>query len=90
MRAAGYATDRKYPDKLISLIKRYNLDTYDAIVLGSEPRQKNNVLNHRVQHGDTLYSLSRKYNMTVDELKQLNGLKSNTISLGQFLIIKSN
>ena len=90
LRAAGYATDRKYPDKLISLIKRYNLDTYDAIVLGSEPRQKNNVLNHRVQHGDTLYSLSRKYNMTVDELKQLNGLKSNTISLGQFLIIKSN
>ncbi len=90
LRAAGYATDRKYPDKLISLIKRYNLDTYDAIVLGNKPRQKNEVLSHRVQHGDTLYSLSRKYNITVDELKQLNGLKSNTISLGQSLIIKSN
>jgi LysM repeat protein len=90
LRAAGYATDRKYPDKLISLIKRYNLDRYDAIVLGSEPRKTKDALSHRVAQGDTLYSLSRKYNMTVDELKRLNGLNSNTITLGQSLIIKSN
>jgi LysM repeat protein len=40
--------------------------------------------------GDTLYSLSKKYNTTVDELKRLNSLNSNEISLGQFLIIKPN
>ncbi|MDX1604215.1 MAG: glucosaminidase domain-containing protein, partial [Salinimicrobium sediminis] len=30
LRAAGYATDRKYPDKLISLIERYQLYRYDG------------------------------------------------------------
>ncbi|MCL5127675.1 glucosaminidase domain-containing protein [Algibacter sp. L4_22] len=30
LRAAGYATDPKYPAKLISLIERYNLDQYDG------------------------------------------------------------
>ena len=90
LRAAGYATDRKYPDKLISLIKRYELDRYDAVVLGIEPRKTKDVSSHQVAQGDTLYSLSRKYNMTVGELKRLNGLKSNTITLGQSLIIKSN
>ena len=35
LKRAGYATDTKYPDKLISLIERYNLDKYDAEVLGS-------------------------------------------------------
>ncbi|TWI03371.1 flagellum-specific peptidoglycan hydrolase FlgJ [Flavobacterium tiangeerense] len=34
LRAAGYATDPKYPDKLISYIERYNLHQYDDLVLG--------------------------------------------------------
>ncbi|MFT5244288.1 MAG: flagellum-specific peptidoglycan hydrolase FlgJ [Psychroserpens sp.] len=90
LRAAGYATDRKYPEKLISLIKRYNLDKYDDMVLGNESSIANVSLNHIVIKGDTLYSLSRQYNTTVDALKRLNSLNSNTISLGQLLIIKSN
>ena len=39
LKRAGYATDTKYPDKLISLIERYNLDKYDAEVLGSTYRK---------------------------------------------------
>jgi flagellum-specific peptidoglycan hydrolase FlgJ len=35
LKAAGYATDPKYPDKLISYIERYNLHQYDAEVLGT-------------------------------------------------------
>jgi len=31
LRAAGYATDRKYPNKLISLIERYRLYEYDDL-----------------------------------------------------------
>ncbi|WP_040281162.1 glucosaminidase domain-containing protein [Psychroserpens damuponensis] len=89
LRAAGYATDRKYPDKLISLIERYNLDKYDDIILGRTAAIAPVEVNHIVIKGDTLYSLSRKYNTTVDELKRLNRLNSNEISLGQRLIIKS-
>lgn len=34
LRAAGYATDPKYPEKLIGLIERFNLSQYDTEVLG--------------------------------------------------------
>ena len=40
LRAAGYATDRKYPQKLISLIERYQLYKYDEEVLGSTNTRK--------------------------------------------------
>lgn len=40
---------------------------------------------HVVKAGDTLYNIARKYNMTVEALKQLNGLTSNIIQIGQRL-----
>lgn len=40
---------------------------------------------HTVVKGDTLWNISQRYKLTVDQLKQLNGLNSNTISLGQQL-----
>lgn len=43
---------------------------------------------HVVKSGDTLYNIARKYNMTVDALKQLNGLTSNIIKIGQRLKVK--
>jgi flagellum-specific peptidoglycan hydrolase FlgJ len=36
LRRAGYATDPKYPEKLISYIERYDLGRYDAIVMGKD------------------------------------------------------
>uniref|UniRef100_UPI0037443AC5 LysM peptidoglycan-binding domain-containing protein n=1 Tax=Yeosuana marina TaxID=1565536 RepID=UPI0037443AC5 len=42
-----------------------------------------------VEQGDTLYSISKKYNISLDDLQELNGLTDNTISLGQELRIKS-
>ena len=40
-----------------------------------------------VKSGDTLYSIANKYGMTVNELKDLNGLTSNTLSIGQQLVV---
>ncbi len=40
---------------------------------------------YTVQKGDTLYSIARKYNITVDELKILNDLTSDILSIGQIL-----
>lgn len=40
---------------------------------------------HIVENGDTLYSLSKRYGFTVDELKNKNGLTSNLIKVGQEL-----
>ena len=92
LRAAGYATDRKYPEKLISLIERYQLYKYDEIMLGKSTETpdivENTAITHIVIKGDTLYSLSRRYQTSVDEIKRLNKLKNNDLSLGQALIIK--
>lgn len=43
-----------------------------------------------VKKGDTLYSISRKYNIKVDELKRMNNLSSNIIYIGQVLKINKN
>ena len=41
-----------------------------------------------MKRGDTLYSISKKYNISVDEIKRINNLKSNDISVGQILKLK--
>lgn len=92
LRAAGYATDRKYPQKLISLIERYQLHKYDDEVLGKVERPITNTqienTSHTVVKGDTLYSLSKRYNTTVEKIKMLNNLTGNELSIGQILKIK--
>ena len=92
LKAAGYATDRKYPDKLISLIERYELYKYDEAVTGSKTDKVVVVakeMTHKVVKGDTLYSLSKRYNTSVDELKRLNRMSSNNLKIGEVLVVKS-
>ncbi len=43
--------------------------------------------NYTVQKGDSLYSIAKKYGISVDELKKANGLTTNNLSLGQKLVI---
>ena len=43
---------------------------------------------HSVAAGDTLYAISRRYGVTVDEIRRLNALDGNTISVGQQLRIR--
>ena len=101
LRAAGYATDPRYPEKLISYIERYNLYQYDNQVLGKEyvinenqtmrPPAKKEVIDvesYEVKKGDTLYSISKKFNVLVEDLKQKNNLADFSISIGQKLIVK--
>lgn len=44
---------------------------------------------HIVKKGDTLFRIAKKYNISVEELKNLNGLNSNKLSKGQKLIVKA-
>jgi LysM repeat protein len=43
---------------------------------------------HVVAAGETLYAISRRYGLTVDQLKQLNRLTTNNIAIGQRLIVR--
>lgn len=138
LKAAGYATDRKYPDKLITLIERYKLYELDDEVLNHTNKRKNNdgdasvtatatttveengsvseaneietqkdstdmisrstnntqakvvsnISTYTVSRGETLYAIAEKYNLTVQELQDMNGLTDTAIDLGQKLKIK--
>lgn len=50
----------------------------------------NNKNTYTVKSGDSLYNIARRYGTTVDVLKQANNLTSNTLFIGQELIIPSN
>lgn len=91
LRKAGYATDPKYPKKLIGLIERYQLYQYDDEVLKgnglTKVRVNSGVKPYIVTKGDTLYSISKRFNTTVEDLKALNNLSSNILAIGQELKI---
>jgi membrane-bound lytic murein transglycosylase D len=44
---------------------------------------------HKVKSGENLYKISKKYGITVQELKNANGIKSDDIKIGQSLTIPS-
>ena len=101
LRQAGYATDKRYPHKLIELIERYDLGKYDKAIVKQGYGRKHEVATrdskiaahqnmvHVVKQGDTLYSLSKRYRVSVDQLKRWNYMMGNTISIGQKLTVKT-
>ncbi|MDY4997000.1 MAG: LysM domain-containing protein [Bacilli bacterium] len=42
---------------------------------------------YTVKPGDTLYSLAREFNTTVNNLKTLNNLTTNNLAIGQTILI---
>ena len=72
------------------IIEYLDTDNYEDIVdvivesLDKYIKKKNT---YTVSAGDTLYSIAKKFNTTANEIKQLNNLTSNTLSIGQVLKI---
>jgi len=103
LKKAGYATDKKYPKKLIKIIEEYSLYEFDKFrekdlkKLKKETNKKHTktAINskkstqefYKVKKGDTLYSIARKFNTTVAIIKKVNALTTNSLSIGQQLVI---
>ena len=91
LKKAGYATDPKYSTKLISLIERYNLSRFDNSnfkTLNKKKEKKYRLIIHQVEKGDTLFSISRKYNVDIKNLIDQNNITNKTIYIGQNISIK--
>lgn len=85
-----YSIARKY-STTIDKIKDLNNLTTNLLSIGQVlliPTDTNLETTYTVQKGDSLYSIAKKYDTTVDRLKQLNNLKSNLLSIGQILIVR--
>ncbi|MCJ8210622.1 glucosaminidase domain-containing protein [Mucilaginibacter sp. RS28] len=111
LKDAGYATNPNYPQQLIKLIQKYNLDQFDRPESEiAKIKREDRVLSqinqnipketrdsvvavtpanklYTVVTGDTLYNISKRFGLTVDDLKALNNMTDNNIKIGQTLVI---
>lgn len=75
----------------VDAIKRLNGLTSDNLSIGQVLRiptgQSQQYFEYTVRSGDTLWILANRYGTTVDAIKQLNGLTSDALSIGQKLRI---
>ena len=84
-----YSIANKYGISLNEL-KAINNLTNDNLAIGqllNVPSGLSNVNTYIVDKGDTLYSIAKKFDTTIDKIKNVNNLSSNMLSIGQKLII---
>lgn len=72
--------------KKLNNLSNNNLAIGEILTIPSANDNQNTII-YTVQKGDTLYSLARAYKTTVDEIKKLNNLTSNSLSINQKLIL---
>ncbi len=97
LKKAGYATDPSYPDKLIYLIEKYHLNKLDKDVLtqmsvkidetAENHQDKKKKFIYEVQEGETLFTISRKFNVPVKDIQRINNLNDFDIYKGQILVL---
>ena len=83
----------------VAELKKINNITNNTIYIGQELYLKNKIVEEEpsenddiyvVKKGDTLYSISKKLNISIDTLKALNKLNTNEIYVGQQLILSND
>lgn len=90
-----YAIARKYNISVNDLMAINNLNS-NLLSIGQQLVIPDNTQNanldnyYIVKSGDTLYGIAKKYNTTVDNLKVINNLNSNLLSIGQKLMLPGN
>ena len=86
----GFIDNAKDAKKLSSNIEDYAEAVVESIAeyLGYPYNTTTKQDEYIVKKGDTLYSISRRYNISVDEIKRLNNLIDNTLTVGQVLKLR--
>lgn len=65
------------------------LEIPTQVAVSDAPKRVAKSRTHRVRSGESLYTIGKRYGVSVDRLKAANGLRRNTIRVGQELVIPS-
>lgn len=87
-----YSVSKKQNIPIDTIIKLNNLTSSNLEIgqqlkLKSDSNNSSNKNQYIVKRGDTLYSIALKNNTTVDKLRELNNLNTNTLTIGQILAL---
>ena len=86
-----YSISRLYGMSVDQLIAENNLKS-NAIDIGMklkvDERSSNKGKTYTVKKGDTLYSIAKKFDLSVEDLKKKNKLSSNELNVGQRLEVE--
>ena len=85
-----YSIARTY-NTSVDKLKEINNLTSNALAIGQVLKLPSSNASEKVVYtvkkGDSLYSIAREYGTTVDAIKKLNNITSNTLSIGQKLLL---
>lgn len=89
-----YSIARRFNTTVDAIIQANNLSNInlqigDQLLIPSTTTTPNppSQITYTVQSGDSLWSIAKRYNITVNDLRNANNLTSNTLQIGQILII---
>ena len=92
-----YGISNQFGVSVMDLARVNNLSLTDTLSIGksltiptNSGTNPNTMFTYTVQKGDSLYSIAKKYNTTVDEIIKINNLKTNALSIGQQLKLPEN
>lgn len=63
------------------------LEIPTQVTVSEAPKRVAQSRTHRVRSGESLYTIGKRYGVSVDRIKAANGLRRNTIRVGQELVI---
>lgn len=95
-----FAVSKEYGVEIDEILEWNNLQLSQGLQIGQElnlrvsrsrfvkPEPKTELITHEVQKGETMWAISKKYGVEVEELKSWNNKSDNSLSLGEKLIIR--
>lgn len=85
----GFATDEKVRIGQEIIVRNPNsTSSKPSPVVEPKSTPASSIITHEVQKGETMFSISKRYGVTMKQVQEWNGMSDNNIKIGQKLIIK--